>query len=117
MNRCPIRLLLLVAVLTLGRAHGMEAQYKAFVFVPLAAAAQPPVEKVHRVGRLSTGAAPAAPDPLLEAFRQGLRDLGYVEGRNIRIESRYAAGEEDRCPALAAELVRLPVDVLVAAGT
>jgi putative ABC transport system substrate-binding protein len=53
----------------------------------------------------------------LEAFRQGLRDLGYVEGRNIRIESRYAEGQEDRCPALAAELVRLPVDVLVAAGT
>jgi putative tryptophan/tyrosine transport system substrate-binding protein len=89
----------------------------AFLFVPLAAAAQPPLEKVYRIGRLSTSAAPAGPDPLLEAFRQGLRDFGYVEGRNIRLESRYAEGQEDRCPALAAELVRLPVDVLVAAGT
>jgi putative tryptophan/tyrosine transport system substrate-binding protein len=53
----------------------------------------------------------------LEAFRQGLRDLGYVEGRNILIESRYAEGQEDRLTTLAAELVRLPVDVLVAAGT
>jgi putative ABC transport system substrate-binding protein len=88
----------------------------AFLFVPLAAAA-PPAEKVYRIGRLSTSAAPAGPDPLLEAFRRGLRDLGYVEGRNILIESRYAEGQEDRCPALAAELVRLPVDVLVAAGT
>jgi putative tryptophan/tyrosine transport system substrate-binding protein len=82
----------------------------------LAATAQP-AEKVYRIGRLSTSASPAGPDPLLEAFRQGLRDFGYVEGRNLRIESRYAEGQEDRCPALAAELVRLPVDVLVAAGT
>src|SRR5712691_8576355 len=72
--------------------------------------------KVHRIGRLSSGS-PSDPNLPLEAFRQGLRDLGYVEGRNILIESRYAEGQEDRCPALAAELVRLPVDVLVAAGT
>ncbi len=44
-------------------------------------------------------------------------DHGYIEGQNMRIESRYAEGQEDRCPALAAELVHLPVDVLVAAGT
>jgi putative tryptophan/tyrosine transport system substrate-binding protein len=89
----------------------------AFLLVPLAAAAQPPAEKVYRIRRLSTSAAPAGSDPLLEAFRQGLRDLGYVEGRNMLLESRYAEGQEDRCPALAAELVRLAVDVLVAAGT
>src|SRR2546423_8719357 len=82
----------------------------------LAATAQP-AGKVYRIGRLSTGSPPAGLNPSLEAFRQGLRDLGYVEGRNMRIESRYAEGQEDRCPALAAELVRLPVDVLVAAGT
>jgi putative tryptophan/tyrosine transport system substrate-binding protein len=87
----------------------------ACLFVPLAADTQPPAENVYRIGRLSTSAAPAGPDPLLEAFRQGLRDLGYVEGWNLLIESRYAEGQEDRCPALAAELVRLPVDVLVAA--
>ena len=52
----------------------------------------------------------------IEAFRQGLRELGYVEGKNIVIEWRYAEGKLDRLPALAAELVRLKVDVIVTAG-
>ena len=51
-----------------------------------------------------------------EAFRQGLRELGYVEGKNIVIELRSAEGKLDRLPALAAELVRLKVDVIVTAG-
>src|SRR5262249_17210499 len=51
-----------------------------------------------------------------EAFRQGLRDLGYIEGQNITIEYRHADNQRDRLPALAAELVRLPVDILVTAG-
>jgi putative ABC transport system substrate-binding protein len=81
---------------------------------PLAAEAQPP-EKVPRVGYLNPG---SPSDPLsqrrLEAFRQGLRDLGYVEGQNIAIESRWAEGQYDRYPALAADLVRSKVDVIVA---
>src|SRR5262245_63485249 len=51
-----------------------------------------------------------------EAFQQGLRDLGYIEGKNIVIEWRFADGNRDRLRALAAELVRLKVDVIVASG-
>ena len=51
-----------------------------------------------------------------EAFRLALRELGYIEGQNIAIEYRYAEGKRDRCPELAAELVRLKVDIIVVAG-
>jgi putative ABC transport system substrate-binding protein len=82
---------------------------------PLGTAAAQPPEKVSRVGYLNPG---SSSDPLrqrrLEAFRQGLRELGYVEGQNIAIESRWAEGKYDRYPALAADLVRLKVDVIVA---
>jgi putative ABC transport system substrate-binding protein len=54
---------------------------------------------------------------LTEVFRQGLRELGYVEGRNLTIEYRWAAGKEERLPELAAELVRLKVDIIVASAT
>ena len=56
---------------------------------------------------------PSIPGPNVEAFRQGLKDLGYVEGKNILIEFRYAEGKPDRVPSLVAELVQLKVDVLV----
>ena len=79
--------------------------------VPRAAAA-PPSGKVWRIGYLVAGSTRG----IHEAFRQGLRDLGYVEGQNITIESRYAEGQLERLPELAAELVRLPVDVLVTPG-
>jgi putative tryptophan/tyrosine transport system substrate-binding protein len=76
---------------------------------PLAGGAQPP-GKVPRIGLLE--------DSLYwEAFRQGLRDLGYIEGQNIRLEARLPAGQPERLPALAAELVQLPVDIIVASGS
>ena len=81
---------------------------------PLAAEAQP-VATVPRIGYLALN--PTANPHLHEAFRQGLRDLGYVEGRNVVIESRDAEGKPERLPALAAELVALKVDVLVAQPT
>jgi putative ABC transport system substrate-binding protein len=82
---------------------------------PLAAEAQP--RKVPRVGYLSPGS-PSDPgrQRRFEAFRQGLRELGYVEGQDIVIESRWAEGKYERYPALAADLVRLKVDVIVAVG-
>ncbi len=85
----------------------------ALLAAPLAAEAQQPA-KVHRIGFLR-GTSPQA--SWFEAFRQGLRELGYIEGQNIAIEQRYAHGVLDRLPGLAAELVRLKVDVIVVGGT
>ncbi len=79
---------------------------------PLAAEAQQP-GKVWRIGFLGGG---RRPTNRKGPFQQGLDDLGYVEGRNILIESRYAEGNVEQLPALAAELVALKVDVLVTAG-
>jgi putative ABC transport system substrate-binding protein len=81
---------------------------------PPAAEAQQ-AAKIARIGYL-TGSLATGPH-LPEAFRQGLRDLGYIEGRNVVIEYRDAEGKLERLPALAAELVALKVDVIVAPGT
>src|SRR5262245_27882323 len=81
---------------------------------PVAANAQQPA-KIARIGWLGQN---LARNPLgREAFRQGLRDLGYVEGRNFVIEFRDAEGKNDRFPALAAELVALKVDVIFVPNT
>ena len=85
------------------------------VAAPLAAQAQP-AGKGHRIGLLAIGSSTAA-SPAIEAFRQGLRELGWVEGQNIVIEYRYAEGRFDRLPDLAAGLVRLKVDIIVASAT
>jgi putative ABC transport system substrate-binding protein len=73
-------------------------------------------KKVYRIGYLSGGSS-TAPQHLIEAFRQGLSELGWVERRNIVIDYRFAEGRLDRLPDLAAELVQLKVDVIVAAPT
>src|SRR5260370_22043588 len=80
---------------------------------PLAAEAQQ-AAKVPRIGFLALSR--AANPHVHEVFRQGLRDLGYVEGRNVVIEYRDAGGKVERLPALAAELVALKVDVIVTGG-
>jgi ABC-type uncharacterized transport system substrate-binding protein len=81
---------------------------------PRAANAQQ-VGKVPRVGFLFYGS--PGPSPELDAFRQGLRDLDYIEGQNIIVEYRFASGQVERLPDLAAELVRLKPDVIVTPGT
>jgi putative ABC transport system substrate-binding protein len=83
---------------------------------PLVARAQQPA-KVPRIGYLAPGSASAGLLARDEAFRQGLQELGYVDGRNIVIEYRYADGQFDRLPRLAAELIQLKVDVIVAVVT
>ena len=72
--------------------------------------------KVRRVGFLVASSA-SFYSSRIEAFRQGLRELGYVEGKNIAIEYRFAEGKEDRLRELAAELVSLKVDIIVAAAS
>ena len=83
----------------------------AFASVHLAEAQQP--KKIPRIGYLS-GTSLAVNSARVEAFRQGLREFGYIEGKNIVIECRYAEGKPDRLPDACGELVHLKVDVIVA---
>ncbi len=99
-----VRIIALAVVLALG-----------LLAAPLAADAQQ-AGKARRIGYLDQGSA-ARNAPFLEAFRQGLRDLGWVEGQNIAIEVRFAEGKTDQLPTLAAELVRLKVDLIVTSTT
>jgi ABC-type uncharacterized transport system substrate-binding protein len=87
----------------------------AFCFALCASVHAQQAKKIARIGFLS-GSSAAAVASRYATFRKGLSDLGYVEGKNVIIESRYADGRLDRLPALAAELVHLNVDVIVTAG-
>jgi putative ABC transport system substrate-binding protein len=94
----------------LGRAALLVLLAVGVLLVPLAAEAQR-AGKVYRVGRLGGAVLPEN-----EAFREGLRELGYVEGKDLTIEYRSADPDLGRLPTLAAELVTLGVDVIVAVG-
>ena len=82
--------------------------------VSIAAAQQ--AGKIPRIGFLAFGSYSTS-KVVIDAFRQGLRELGYIDGQNIAIEYRYAEGKEERVADLAAELVRLRLDVIVTVGT
>ena len=84
----------------------------ALLAAPDGAEAQP-ASKLARIGVLRTG---ASPDPNVDAFRLGLRELGYVEGQTVTLEYRWAGGRADRLPRLATELIEARVDVIVTAG-
>src|SRR5712691_3840191 len=96
---------------TLG---GIVTLILSLLTAPLTSTAQQ-AAKVPRLGLLIPGSSSAFA-PRIEAFRYGLRDLGYVEGRNITMEYRFAEGQDDRLPALVAELIRLQVDIIVTDG-
>jgi len=85
-----------------------------FLAAPLGAGAQQ-VGKVYRIGYLNAAGPP--PSATLDAFKDALREFGYVEGKNLRIDYRFAEGRYDRLPDLAAELVRLKVDIIVTVPT
>jgi ABC-type uncharacterized transport system substrate-binding protein len=91
---------------------GIFALIIAFAFGAVMAEAQQPT-KISRIGFLAASSDSSDAGPLVEAFRQGLRDLGYVEGKNIRVVYRYAEGKLDRMANLLTELVQLNVDVIV----
>ena len=91
------------------------ASLTSLLATPLAAGAQQ-APKIPKIGLLTLSTAAAA-TPLVEAFRQGLRELGYIEGKTITLEQRFADENFDQLPYLAKELVAAPVDIIVAQGT
>jgi ABC-type uncharacterized transport system substrate-binding protein len=95
-----------ITVLTLG----------ALLFALCLPAEAQQTAKIPWIGYVSGSGDANNPGPNVEAFRQGLRDLGYIEGKNILVEYRYAEGKLDRIPSIVAELVQLKVDVVVAAA-
>jgi putative ABC transport system substrate-binding protein len=96
------------------RRRSVVAGLAALLLAPDRPGAQEATAKIPRVGILTV--ADSERTPMLDAFREGLHDLGYIEGRNIILEVRFAGGDLSRGLQLAAELVTLPVDVIVATG-
>jgi putative ABC transport system substrate-binding protein len=99
-----------------SRRTFLAAATGAVLTAPLSVLAQP-TGKIYVIGYLGSTSPSGAHGKLVEAFRNGLSDLGYVEGRDVTIEYRWAEGKYDRLPELAADLVRLPVDLIVTHGT
>src|SRR5262245_51453892 len=99
-----------------GKAMNKVVWPLLLLFLTAATFAEAKQPNVSRIGYLS-GNSPSGISARTEAFRQGLRELGYVEGKNIVIEYRYGEGKLDLLPTLAAELVHLKVDVIVTTGS
>jgi putative tryptophan/tyrosine transport system substrate-binding protein len=95
----------------MGRRAFISTLAGGFLAAPLAAGAQQ-AAKIYRIGLILTGT-PTETGHLIKALSDGLRELGYVEGRNVVFEKWFAEGRQERLPPLAAELVQLKVDVLV----
>jgi putative ABC transport system substrate-binding protein len=87
------------------------------LLLPISVAEAQQPKEIARIGFVSVSGNPNSPGAYVEAFRQGLRDLGYDEGKNVVVEYRYAAIEPERVPAYVAELVQLKVDVLVSSSS
>jgi putative ABC transport system substrate-binding protein len=97
-------------------AHAVASLLGLTILLSAGITASQPPQAIPRIGVLSSSS-PERERIYLAAFEEGLRDLGYSEGKNLRIERRYATGEYGALPGLAAELVRLKADILVVTGT
>jgi putative ABC transport system substrate-binding protein len=91
---------------------GLSSEVARWLLSAMPAVAQ---QKIARIGVLTPGGSDRTPS--VEAFRKGLQELGYIEGRSIILDFRFAKGHNEALPRLAAELVKIPVDVIVAGGT
>src|SRR5256884_5735996 len=102
-----------------GKREMRRREFLSFLGAAAAAASGPAraQPKIRRLGVLSQGSLQTHPTPVFRAFQQGLRDLGWVEGQNLVIEWRFSEGSAEPLPRLAAELVGLPVDLIVASPT
>jgi putative ABC transport system substrate-binding protein len=98
------------------RAVGFILTLTLSLLAALLAAEAQPTGTVPRIGVIMQGVPPGASGDELDVFRQGLRDLGYVEGQTVTLEVRWGEHQHERFPALAADLVQRPVDLIVAAG-
>jgi putative tryptophan/tyrosine transport system substrate-binding protein len=98
------------------RAVGRILTLTLSLLTALLAAEAQPLRKIPRIGVMMQGTPPGASGDELDGFRQGLRDLGYVEGQTIALEVRWGQWQPERHLALATDLVRLSVDLIVAAG-
>src|SRR3954452_25396959 len=94
-------------------AFAASVIWPALVFALCSSSNAQQTVKTPRIGFVSATGDPNHPGPHVEAFRQGLRDLGYIDGKTILLESRYLEGSSERVPSLVADLVNLKVDVLV----
>jgi putative tryptophan/tyrosine transport system substrate-binding protein len=105
------------AISNSGKNRGMKTVLLliGFILSPIKPAEAQQPGKVARVGYVSVRGA-SSQAPLLEAFKQGLRELGYIEGKNVIIEYRFAEGKRERVPSMVSELVHLKVDVIVSGG-
>src|SRR5215467_6507244 len=100
-----------------SRRHITILTASLLVAFPLTSFPQQRPAKIPRIGYLQPVVPQNNSSPFLEDFRQGLRDVGYTEGNNVQLEIRWGEGKLERLPALAAELVRLKVDVIVAVSS
>ena len=94
-------------------SHVLSLTLALFFTLPIPSNAQQPTKSPPRIGVIFTIGTPDTPSPTYEAYKQGLRDMGYIEGKNIILERRYAEGRLDRMAPFVQEFVQQKVDIIL----